>query len=229
VLVWLPESLAIELHSNRSLRSALDPFGVLLKLLRRPLMRAPLLATFFCNLAFSGFISTFALFTDARFGWGPQQVAVVLVIQSIMSIAVQTFGVRYLSMALPDTMILVLGIISNMLGFVVIALAPDAIFLYAVSAPLQSIGSALWRPSLSSLITKLAAGNEQGLANGGTQASAALATIIGPIVAGLLFERVGIAAPFWAGAVQFGLAALTMAIAVRVQPALRRSRVGYAV
>ena len=60
-----------------------------------------------------------------------------------------------MSTFLPDTTILLLGIGANLLGFVVIALASDPIFLYVLSAPLQAIGSALWRPSLSSLITKL--------------------------------------------------------------------------
>ena len=224
VLIWLPESLPLPLRTYRPLRSGLNPFGILVLLLRGPLLRAPLTATFLCNFAFSGFISTFALFTGARFGWGPQQVAIVLVIQSIMSIAVQTFGVRWLSTLLPDTTILVVGTITNMFGFVVIALAPDPVFLYMLSAPLQAIGSALWRPSLSSLITKLVAPNEQGFANGGTQAAAALATIIGPVSAGVLFERVGAASPFCAGAALFGLAAVTIAVAVQLQPRLRRTQ-----
>jgi MFS family permease len=175
-----------------------------------------------CNFAFSGYLTSFALFTSARFGWGPQQVAIVLVIQSIMSIMVQTIAVRQLSTFLPDTTILMFGIGANLLGFVVIALAPDPIFLYVLSAPLQAIGSALWRPSLSSLITKLVSGREQGLANGGSQASSALATIIGPIGAGLLFERVGTASPFLAGVALFALAAGTIAVAVRLQPGLRK-------
>ena len=116
------------------------------------------------------------------------------------------------------------GAAVNMLGFVVIALAPDPVFLFVLSAPLQSIGSALWRPSLSSLVTKLVAPNEQGLANGGSQASAALATIIGPVGAGVLFEQVGTASPFWAGAALFGLAAATIAVAMRLQPGLSRPR-----
>jgi len=225
VLVWLPESLPVELRSNRSLTAGLNPFGVLSTLLRRPLLRGPLGATFLCNLAFSGYLTSFALFTSARFGWGPQQVAIVLVIQSIMSIVVQTFGVRHMSTFLPDTTILLLGIGANLLGFVVIALAPDPIFLYVLSAPLQAIGSALWRPSLSSLITKLVSGREQGLANGGSQASSALATIVGPMGAGVLFERVGTASPFVAGVGLFALAAATIAVAVRLQPGLRRSRI----
>jgi predicted MFS family arabinose efflux permease len=228
VLVWLPESLPVELRSSRSLTAGLNPFGVLTTLLRRPLLRAPLVATFFCNLAFSGYLASFALFTSTRFGWGPQQVAVVLVIQSILSILIQTFGVRYVSSFLPDTTILVLGIGANLLGFVAIALAPHPVFLYLLSAPLQATGSALWRPSLSSLITKLVSGTEQGLANGGSQASAALATIIGPMGAGVLFERVGIASPFLAGVALFALAGATIAVAARMQPGLRRPRLGAA-
>src|SRR5438874_1397549 len=223
VLVWLPESLPLDRRSRRSLTSGLNPFGVLITLLGRPLLRGPLVVTFLCNFAFSGYLTSFALFTSARFGWGPQQVAIVLVIQSIMSIVIQTLGVPRLSESMPDTTILLLGIGANLLGFLVIAAAPDPVFLYAVSAPLQAIGSALWRPSLSSLITKLVSGREQGLANGGSQASSALATIIGPMGAGVLFERTGAASPFLAGTALFALAAVTIVLAVRLQPGLRRS------
>src|ERR1051326_110575 len=141
-----------------------------------------------------------------------------------MSIAVQTLAVRFLSALLPDTTILVVGIVTNMLGFGVIALAPDPVFLYVLSAPLQAIGSAFWRPSLSSLITKLAGVNEQGLANGGTQASAALATIIGPVGAGLLFVSSGPPSPFWAGAALFGMAARALAVAGARPPPPRPPR-----
>ncbi|HMC69895.1 MAG TPA: hypothetical protein VKJ07_12140, partial [Mycobacteriales bacterium] len=72
-------------------------------------------------------------------------------------------------------------------------------------------------------ITKLVSGREQGLANGGSQASSALATIIGPMGAGVLFESTGAASPFLAGAALFGLAAATIVVAVRLQPGLRRS------
>jgi DHA1 family tetracycline resistance protein-like MFS transporter len=223
VLVWLPESLPVERRSRGSLTTGLNPFGVLITLFRRPLLRGPLSVTFLCNFAFTGYLTSFALFTSAHFGWGPQQVAIVLVIQSILSIVIQTFGVRGLSQLLPDTTILLLGIGANMLGFLVIAFAPDPVFLYVLSAPLQATGSALWRPALSSLITKLVSGREQGMANGGSQASSALATIVCPMGAGILFERVGTASPFLAGAALFALAAATMAVAVRLQPGLSRT------
>ena len=42
VLVWLPESLPVDRRSSRSLTAGLNPFGVLITLLRRPLLRGPL-------------------------------------------------------------------------------------------------------------------------------------------------------------------------------------------
>src|ERR671932_33343 len=41
-IVWLPESLPHERRARVSLARGANPFGVLLKLLRRPLLRAPL-------------------------------------------------------------------------------------------------------------------------------------------------------------------------------------------
>jgi hypothetical protein len=109
----------------------------------------------------------------------------------------------------------VIGVVANLLGFTVITLAPSPVLLYVGSAPLQALGSALWRPSLAALITKLASNREQGLANGGTQASAALATIISPLGAGGAFEQVGPAVPFVGGAVMFAFAGMTVAAAMR--------------
>src|SRR3984893_11628483 len=90
VLIWLPESLPVDRRSRGSVATGLNPFGVLITLFRRPLLRGPLSVTFLCNFAFSWYPTSFALSTSARFQWGPQQVAVVLVIQSILSIIVQT-------------------------------------------------------------------------------------------------------------------------------------------
>ena len=214
-LVWLPESLPSERRSRRSFWGSLNPFGVLVTLMRRPSLRAPLVVTFLCNFAFSGYIATFALFSSARFGWGPQDVSIVLVIQSLLSTLVQTLAVRRLSLAFADTTLLVIGVMANLLGFMVIALTPSPVLLYVGSAPLQALGSALWRPSLSALITKLVSNREQGLANGGTQASAALATILSPLGAGGAFEQIGPAAPFVGGAVMFAFAGMTVAACMR--------------
>jgi MFS transporter, DHA1 family, tetracycline resistance protein len=222
-IVWLPESLPAERRTRASLVMGANPFGVLGKLLRRPLLRAPLVATFLCNFAFSGYLATFALFASARFGFGPENVAIVLVVQSALSIIMQTVGVRRLSEALPDTTIVQLGAALSLLGFVVIALAPSPWVLYVVSAPLHAGGSSLWRSALSSLITKLVSPREQGMANGGGQATQALATIVGPMWAGASFEQLGTASPFLAGAAMFGLAGVTIATAVRRQPHLRVS------
>jgi MFS family permease len=217
-LVWLPESLPVARRTVAPLSRGLNPFGILVTLLRRPPLRTPLAGMFLCNLAFSGYLATFALYTNVRFAWGPENVSVVLVIQSLLSIAVQTFILPRLTEGVSDTTILLLGIAANLLGFLVIAWAPVPVVLFAVSAPLHAVGNALWRPSLASLSSKLVSAREQGLASGGAQASQALATIIGPLWAGVLFESLSPASPYVGGALVFGLAALTVAVARPHQP-----------
>jgi DHA1 family tetracycline resistance protein-like MFS transporter len=57
------------------------------------------------------------------------------------------------------------------------------------------------------------AASEQGRLMGGTQTLLSLTSILGPTLAGLSFERLGVAAPYWLGA---GLAAAALCIAAAV-------------
>ncbi|NBX68654.1 MAG: MFS transporter [Proteobacteria bacterium] len=65
-------------------------------------------------------------------------------------------------------------------------------------AVFSAIGSGLTNPSLSSLLSQSVDKDEQGGVLGMGQSLAALGRVIGPSLAGLLFER-GIALPFWIG------------------------------
>jgi len=78
-------------------------------------------------------------------------------------------------------------------------------------------GYSLTRGPLTSLVTKLVAPYEQGLANGGVQATISLAGVLGPLGAGLAFHYVDEPAPYWLSALLVGFAA--MAILLRARPA----------
>lgn len=70
--------------------------------------------------------------------------------------------------------------------------------LMLVWAVLSAVGSGLTNPSLSSLLSQSVDPDEQGGVLGIGQSLAALGRVIGPGVAGMLFEN-GIALPFWIG------------------------------
>jgi len=207
----LPESLPPERRSSTPLRAQLNPIGILLRLLERPMMRSPLLATFLLNAAFTGMQANLAVFLYGRFGFGPTQVAPLFVAVAATGILMQGVAVRWLSQRLADATILLGGVLATTSAFVLIIVAVQPIILFPAMAML-SAGNALWRAPLTSLISKLVSEREQGMASGGAQSTAALAAVVGPLVAGVLYEDIADSAPYWAGCVAVLLAGVTMLV-----------------
>jgi MFS family permease len=55
-------------------------------------------------------------------------------------------------------------------------------------------------PSLRGLISNRVSNQEQGKTLGGNQALQSVATILGPLWAGWIFDHSGVLSPFWTGA-----------------------------
>jgi MFS transporter, DHA1 family, tetracycline resistance protein len=207
--LWLPESLPVARRSSEPVRSAANPLRLLLALVDRPILRRPLLATFLVNFAFSGMQTNLAVYLSERFSFGPAEVAALFVAMAVVGILSQALLVGRLSARFSDVWLLVLGFGLTVLAYLGIGLAPIPMALWPVVV-VQSLGSAFWRPALASLVSKLVSPREQGLVNGGAQSITSLASVLGPIGAGVAYEHLGIASPYWLGATATGLAALVM-------------------
>ena len=73
------------------------------------------------------------------------------------------------------------------------------------------MGAGLAIPALTALISRRVSGREQGRLMGGLQAILSLTLIVGPVIAGLAFDHLGVPAPYWIGAL---LAALALLVTV---------------
>ena len=82
---------------------------------------------------------------------------------------------------------------------------------------LLAAGSAFFTPTLSSLISKQAGAQDQGVVLGAYQSATALARFLGPAVSGSVYVGLGLTAPFLLAAVLI-IPALGLLI-----PAIRRS------
>lgn len=201
-LAWLPESLPeARRHESRArpLSGQINPVVLLLWLLRRPAMPGLLAANFLLNFAFSALHTNLAVLTKDRFAWGPGDVGNVFFAMGLMGILVQTVVVRRLSERISDISLLLIGLGVLAVAFLGIGFSTVALLLW-LFLPLVSAGNALGRPPLSGLVSKLVGPAEQGLANGGSQATMALASIVGPVWGGWVYERLGQSAPYWTGA-----------------------------
>jgi MFS family permease len=213
----LRETLPPERRARTSLAGQINPFAVLVPLVRRPMLRGPLVATFLLNVALTGFQANFAVFAGSRFGLGPTDVAALFVASGLANIAVQALLVPRLSARWPDSSLVLAGSVMYAVGNLATGFTPVPSGFWG-SVPLLTGGYSFTRGPLTSMVTKLVAPTEQGMANGGIQATISLGGVFGPIWAGIVFESVAPSAPYWTAALAIALAAV--ALALRTRPKL---------
>ena len=105
-----------------------------------------------------------------------------------------------------------------------VALVPFGPLLYPVVGVL-ALGAGLAIPALTALISRRVSEREQGRLMGGLQAILSLTLIVGPVVAGLAFDHLGVPAPYWIGALLSALALLVAAATMLPNRRLTRGRI----
>jgi MFS family permease len=164
-------------------------------------LRARLLQFLFFMLSFSMFISGFALFAERRFVWqghpfGPREIGYVFGFVGFLGIILQGGFIGRLVKVVGESTLTVLGFTSLVIGYLGLGLAGSIGMLLLVST-IASFGNGVLRPALTSLITQLAGRHEQGTVLGLTQSLTSMASIVAPLVTGLLIQNQHLTA--WAG------------------------------
>jgi MFS family permease len=215
----LPESLPRERRVAVPLRQ-MNPFVRLRGVLGREQIRPLLIGTLLLNLAFAGLQSNFAVFSAVRFGYGPLEIAFLFAFIGAIAVVVQGFLIRRLVPRFGEPRLAITGLTLMTFAFAVIAFAPVAWMLYP-AVGLLATGSGLATPSITSLISRRVAPQEQGDVLGGVQALTSLTMVVGPLFAGVVFDAIGPTAPYLAGIVLVGsgLFVITSALRTATRPA----------
>lgn len=176
----------------------------------RPVLRQLILLFFTVISAFAAMETTFALWANSAFGWGPQQVGYVFLYVGLILIAVQGGLIGPLSRRFGEARLVLAGSAMIALGLIGLPFAVSLPRLLTVNA-LLALGMGLLNPSISSLISRQAEPDERGGVMGVAQSAASLSRIVGPFVAGPLFALYGRDAPYYVGALVM-VAAVVMAL-----------------
>src|SRR5205085_5249131 len=203
VVLLLPESRPAAAR-DRPRRGRL---AVLRNALGRPVLSRLLLVFFLVILAFAGMESTFALWAMRQFGWGPAQVGYSLTLVGLLSAIMQGGLIGMLTRRFGEERLLLAGLALIALGLLALPLAHDLTPLLLALAAL-ALGMGMMQPALNSLISRRAGADEQGEIMGVAQSIGSLSRVLGPIVAGALFEGFGRNSPFLWGALLVGAALL---------------------
>lgn len=141
---------------------------------------------------------TFALYMKAVHGLNAEQAGWYLAFMGISMAIVQGGLVGKLSKKFGEYRLILAGTIIMSLALMWFASISELGVFIFLSLGLLAVGSGLTNPSLSSLASKGAEPQRLGMTMGVYQSAGSFARIVGPPVAGILFDRAALAAPFYA-------------------------------
>lgn len=156
----------------------------------------PLIITLVMSFGLMAYESVLGLFVDNQFEATPKEIAVMITSTGIVSVIVQLFIVDRLVNHYGEKMVLNIFLGVATIGFMLSLFAPSYIFFFGTTL-LIFLATSVLRPVLNTLISKLA-GDEQGFAMGMNNAYMSIGNILGPTLAGLLYD-VNIIYPFILG------------------------------
>jgi multidrug resistance protein len=168
------------------------------------------IVAFIAIAAFSGFEATFALLAQRRFELNEAGIAVVFLCIGVVLVVVQGGIIHPVGTRLGVRGSVAAGLTCNAMGLIVLAFAKDWAVLIPALA-LLTVGQGLTAPNFTAMVSDGVAPHQRGEALGFQQGASALARVAGPAMAGLLFHRVGVGAPYLvaAGLCCAGLAVLS--------------------
>jgi len=184
-----------------------------------PVISRVLMISFIVVVGFAGIEATYGLWTEARFGWGPRQIASAFALIGILGAICQGWLCGRLARRYGEARTLTAGLVLMGVGIVTQGLSPTwpvAILGFAFVC----IGQSICFPNVSALISRSSPPDRQGEMLGLNMSGMALARIGGPFVAGQLFSLVQPGAPFALSAILILPALWFAATVVRRVPKL---------
>ncbi|MFY0760439.1 MFS transporter [Metabacillus dongyingensis] len=156
----------------------------------------PLVITLVMSFGLMAYESVLGLFVDNQFNATPQQIALMITSTGIISVIVQLFVVDRVVRRYGEGMVLNIFLAIAALGFFLSLFASSYVLFFGVTL-LIFLATSILRPVLNTLISKMA-GDEQGFAMGMNNAYMSIGNILGPTLAGMLYD-VQIVYPFVLG------------------------------
>lgn len=169
------------------------------RVIANPVTGILVLGYFGFMLAFSSMESTFALLLEAKHDYGARETGMVFTGIGVVIVVAQAVVVGKLVSAVGEKRTLLVGMTVLAIGLGLLGAPMIAVVI--VGAAGVALGNGLVTPNLSALMSRSSSADEQGFNLGVAQSASSLGRIIGPVVAGLLFERVSPGTPMLTSAV----------------------------
>ena len=195
----LKESLSEEIRKQISAMPAKNRRQQFREALAKPGVGLLIGLSFMATFVFAGMETTFAMWSERRMGWGPQQNGYLFAFVGIMAAMVQGGLVGKLAKRFGETNLVIQGAAALALGMLLIPFTNSLATLLGAMV-IVAYGFSIITPSLNSLISLQVASGEQGGVMGVGRSATTMARVIGPAWAGLMFSHLGMDWPYFGGA-----------------------------
>ncbi|RPI15076.1 MAG: MFS transporter [Ignavibacteriae bacterium] len=204
-MIILKESLPYELRK----KSGFGNFNIVAGLnkmkhaLQHPNVGFLIVLFFIITFSVANIYSTFQLYAESSsgFSFNIEQISYVFAYMGLIGAVVQGWAIRPLVKVFDERKLLIWGNVIMAIGLGAIPFSHHSIPLLLLSLLLLGVGNGLNQPMTLSLVSKFTGPDEQGGILGINQSLSSLARFFGPAWGGLVYERIGFAAPFLTGAI----------------------------
>lgn len=183
-----------------------------------PLLKRLFIISFFGIAAFASMEAIYGLWSEANFGWSAHDLGFAFLAIGGGGLLTQLALIGPLAARYGEARVIVIGLALLALSMLlqpVIRLPVSGVLLMG----LLMAGHSLAFPSAGALLSRNTPPERQGSTMGLLMASNAVGRIVAPPLFGLVYDRVGHDAPWYAGALMIGLVALIGLQAVRISAA----------
>jgi DHA1 family tetracycline resistance protein-like MFS transporter len=210
--LYMPESLSKTNRLKDIPLARLNPFTQLANILSMKSLQRLLISAFLLWIPNGSLQAVFSQFTMDTFSWKPALIGLMFSIMGFQDILSQGFIMPKLLLKLSDAQIAILGMVSEIIGYCLIALSALLSFypLFIAGMFIFGFGDSIFGPSFNGMLSKSVDASEQGRIQGGSQSIQALARMIGPIIGGQVYVSLGHAAPAFMGMILITAAALVL-------------------
>jgi DHA1 family tetracycline resistance protein-like MFS transporter len=187
-----------------------------LDVLRDPVLGRICIVYFLFSMAVTQLETTFAFLMSHRFGYDALGVGLIMLAMAIVIGAIQGGGMKRLAARYHERRLILVGLSLMTVAFFSVPL-PYSIGLLMVPLAVAAVGRGISQPPMMSLVSLGADEGSRGIVMGVFQSCASAARVVGPLIAGALYDQ-DQAFPYWLAAVLTAIAALT---AIRIRDPLR--------
>lgn len=177
-----------------------------------------LVMMFTLSFGLANYQSTISLYTNIKFGFSPSDISMLMVVGGLIGVIVQAFVLDWALRTFGEIRVMNTMLIVAAAAMVALLFAKGFASVLIVSAFFFTAASLL-RPTINTTVSKMA-GSEQGFAAGMNNAYMSIGNMVGPALAGALFDM-NMALPYIFGTI---IILITLLICIKWSRSLKKKR-----